>query len=122
MVQIMEELHSYVPAKRYNEDLSNEDSEEAIQVPNAVIHPILFGGDQLTAARARGAKSAKINSYDPFKRLDGLIPIAEDWHTKLNFLGVRKFITPLLHFHSTVSPSHMHIHVTQNYTQMQTHK
>ena len=67
MVHIMEELHSYVPAKRYNEDLPNEDSEEAIQVPNAVIHPILFGGDQLIAAHARGAKSAKVNSYDPFK-------------------------------------------------------
>ena len=77
-------------AKRYYEDLPSEDSEEVVQIPRAVICPILFGGDQLTAARARGAKSAKVNSYDPCRRLDGLIPIAEDWHTKLNFLGVCK--------------------------------
>lgn len=51
------------------------------------MHPILFGGDQLTAARARGAKKAKINSVDPSLRFDGLIPIAEDWHARLNFIG-----------------------------------
>ena len=50
--------------------------------------PILFGGDQLTAARARGAKKAKFNSYCSVTQLDGLIPCAEDWHTKMNFLGV----------------------------------
>ena len=103
MVHIMEQLHNYVPAKRYYEDLPNEDSEEVVQIPKAVIHPILFGGDQLTAVRARGAMSAKVNSCS---RFDGLIPIAEDWHTKLNFLGVCKLCViivifyTILHFHS----------------------
>lgn len=84
----MEQLHRYVPAKRYQECFTIEDTEEVLQIPKAAINPILFGGDQLTAARARGAKYAKVNSFDPCQRFDGLIPIAEDWHTKLNFLGV----------------------------------
>jgi hypothetical protein len=88
MVHIMEQLHSYVPAKRYHEDFTIEGTKEVIKIPKAALHPIQFGRDQLTAARARGAESAKVNSFDPCQRFDGLIPIAEDWHTKLNFLGV----------------------------------
>ena len=63
MVHIMEELHKYVPTKSYKEDYTTTDG-EVIQIPKAAIHPVLFGGDQLTAARARGAKSAKVNSID----------------------------------------------------------
>ena len=50
---------------------------------------ILFGGDQLTAVRARSAVRAKINSTSAASRLQGIIPCAEDWHVKLNFLDVR---------------------------------
>ena len=78
MVHIMEQLHNYVPSKRYYEDQPSEDSEEVVHIPKAVIHPILFGGDQLTAARTREAKSANVNYYDPCRRLDVLIPIAEE--------------------------------------------
>lgn len=124
MVHIMEQLHSYVPAKRYVEDVHCKDSEEAVQIPKAVIHPILFGGDQLTAARARGAKSAKVNSYDTFKRLDGLIPIAEDWHTKLNFLGICKvFLRFSFHTVHHFSPFCQHslrssVHIAHTNTHM----
>jgi L1 cell adhesion molecule like protein len=87
MVHILGELHRYVPTKPYKEDYTTTGG-EVIQIPKAAIHPVLFGGDQLTAARARGAKLAKVNSIDPRLRFEGLIPFAEDWHTKLNFLGV----------------------------------
>ena len=53
-----------MPSKRYYEDLPSEDSEEVVHIPKAVIHPILFGGDQLTAARTRGAKPANVNPAD----------------------------------------------------------
>ncbi len=87
MVHILGEMHKYVPTKSYKEDFTTFDG-EVIQIPKAVIHPVLFGGNQLTAARA---KSAKVNSIDPCLRLEGLLPFAEDWHTKLNFLGVCSF-------------------------------
>lgn len=40
----------------------------------------MFGGDQLTVARARGAQHAQENSVDGFGRLDRLISVCEDWH------------------------------------------
>lgn len=90
MVEIMTRVHQYVPTREYEQPFTIEGTSEIITIPNAQMHPILFGGDQLTAARARGAKKAKINSIDPTLRLDGLVlvPVAEDWHTRLNFIGV----------------------------------
>ena len=43
-------------------------------------HQTLFGGDQLTACRCRGAQSARINDDDTAERLIGLVPVVEDWH------------------------------------------
>ena len=54
-----------------------------------VVHPILFGGDQLTTARARGSSELRINSDTPKGRLEALTPVAEDWHTTMTFLVVR---------------------------------
>ncbi len=85
MVEIMEHIHNYVPSKQY---CDYDENDETISIPRAILYPILFGGDQVTATRARSAKLAKVNSYDPCKRFDGIIPIAADWHTKLNLLGV----------------------------------
>lgn len=90
MVDIMKKIHtSYVPTKQCDQTYAKEGSNNDIIIPDAKIHPILFGGDQLTATRARGAKKAKVNSVDPSLRFDGLIPVAADWHTRLNFIGVR---------------------------------
>ena len=91
MVDIMTKVHKYVPAKCYKEPYTLESS-EVISISKAKLHPILFGGDQLTASRARGAKKAKVNSEEPLSRLDGLIPIAEDWHTRLNLIEVCRCI------------------------------
>ena len=49
------------------------------------MQPVLLGGDHLTAARARGANKTK---DAPTSRLEGLVPVAEDWHTKVIFLEV----------------------------------
>ena len=51
-------------------------------------HPILFSGDQKTAARGRGAQKAKMNALSPSARLEGLVPVAADWHTKVKILDV----------------------------------
>ena len=52
-------------------------------------HHILFGGDMLTAKRARGSKYVRSNSARGLERLEGLLPVVEDWHTKVCFIGVR---------------------------------
>ena len=88
MVDIMTHLHQYVPTLKYSEHVPIPNSEESINVQKAVFHNIFIGGDQLTAARARGAKKLRVNSVSPVVRLDGLDPCAEDWHTRLNLLDV----------------------------------
>lgn len=88
MVDIMSHLHQYVPVVQYTEKVHVPDREEEAQVSKATMQKILVGGDQLTAARARGAIKAKVNSLSPVTRLTGIIPCAEDWHVKLNFLAV----------------------------------
>lgn len=43
----------------------------------------------LTAARARESKAIRSNSIRGKDRLDGIIPVVEDWHAKLCFLEVK---------------------------------
>ena len=47
------------------------------------INPVLIGGDQLTVARVRGSQDALLNSESGMQRVQGLIPVIEDWHTKM---------------------------------------
>ena len=61
----------------------------------------IFGGDQLTVCQNYGAQSAWSNDDKPVGRLEGLIPVAEDWHTRLrvcvlhvvNLVDVIKYLT-----------------------------
>ena len=88
MTKIMQIIHSnYVPTNKWKEEDCTINGTD-LSIPKACVHPILFGGDQLTALTARGAKRAKANSVTASSRLDGLIPVAEDWHTRLNYMGV----------------------------------
>ena len=52
------------------------------------IAQLLFGGDQLTAARARGAIRQRQNSLTAKQRLEGLNPVTEDWHAKVVLITV----------------------------------
>ena len=92
MVDTMSCLHTHVPTEDYTEQCFIPSSDSTVQVLKGVFHPIIIGGDQLTASRARGAKKAKVHADSPVSRLEGLIPVAEDWHTKLNLLEVRAFV------------------------------
>ena len=52
-----------------------------------IIRAILCGGDQLSCERVR----AQMSRYDRLtleKRLEGLFPMIEDFHNKMNFLQV----------------------------------
>ena len=85
----MESLHEYVPThSTLSKEAISRDNEE-VDVMNDKFHPILFGGDQLTVARARGCQKIRKNSERGKERLEGLTPVCEDWHSKLCLLGVR---------------------------------
>ena len=49
---------------------------------------VLFGGDQLTVAHARGAQTVLGNSHNESDCLEGLVPVVEDWHAKVTFMKV----------------------------------
>ena len=65
-----------------------------VKIPKAIFHKLLFRGDQLTAKCGRGAKKAKINSVDPSRWLDGLIPKAE---ASFQLLGILKLTLLCIH-------------------------
>ena len=95
MVDLLEELQQYVPltlsAKDVKVSNSEDQSEESVILQEAHIHQILFGGDFLTAKRARGAQRVRSNSSHDYDKLKGFLPVSEDWHAKQCFLSVSNF-------------------------------
>lgn len=71
MVTILGEMCEYVP-----------------EVGGAAF-PLAFGGDMLTAARARTAREVRVTSSGK-GALRGLVPFAADWHARVNYMEVRK--------------------------------
>ena len=65
----------------------------SVRVDSTAYHSILFGGDQLTAARIRGTKCLRDTEAKRNDRFEGLIPVVEDWHTRMTLM---KVITILL--------------------------
>lgn len=88
MVDIMESLHEYVPTYTTTSRVTVPGGEE-VTVTNDHFYETIFGGDYLTAARARGCQRIRKNSERGKERLQGLKPVCEDWHSKLCVLGVR---------------------------------
>lgn len=92
MVDIMDTIHTYVPMIETSQQVVVPSLNESVEVHKARSFPIILHGDYLTACRGRGAKKVKINADSPSHRLEGLVPAAADWHTKLKLLGVRNFM------------------------------
>lgn len=55
MVEILSHLHQYLPMLEFTENIDIPDTDVTVPVHKASVHPILLGGDQLTAVRARSA-------------------------------------------------------------------
>ena len=91
MVLIMDALHKYVPVVHTDDIQHHPISGEEIKVDACRFHHILIGGDQLTAARVRGAQRIRLNSDNDLGRLKGLVPVCEDWHAKQCLMGVREY-------------------------------
>jgi len=81
------QLHKYIPQSTYCVERAVSTG-VVEKIEQAKMRQILFGGDQLTVARAKCAIKGKMNSQTPEKSLVGIVPVIEDWHTKANFLGV----------------------------------
>ena len=83
MAQIMERLQKYVPMLPKEEPA--EVSGKPLVLDKGSMLPVLLGGDQLTAARARGASAVRASHDRSYERL---IPVVEDWHARLTFAKV----------------------------------
>ena len=77
MIDIMDRLHAYVPVAPSSGDMEEKR-----------LKKVLFGGDQLTVARARTAQHTRITSDSHTDALHGLIPFASDWHAEFNLMEV----------------------------------
>ena len=87
MIAIAEYAQNYVPVKKVTRVLPVP-GEESIQFQDQEYRTTLLGGDLLSIVRARGAQRIRSNSATKKDKLDGLLPVAEDWHGKLCFMEV----------------------------------
>ena len=87
MIAIMEHLQQYVPLETETSTINIEGVGEK-EVHADRFHHVLFGGDLLTAKRARGSQHVRSNSLRGKERLEGMKPVVEDWHAKVCLLGV----------------------------------
>ena len=99
---VMDELHQYVPTISTTLTVDVNDTEQA-EVIIDDFHPILAGGDMLTTARARGSQRVRKCGHRPKDRLEGVLPVCEDWHCKVVLPGVS------VHTH-TLTQTHTHTH------------
>ena len=53
----------------------------------------MFGGDQLTVARIRGTQALRNTQDKASDHLQGLIPVVEDWHSRMPLVDVSWFFT-----------------------------
>ena len=84
MCSIMHNMHKYVPQATHQVVHQGED----LPVDEDFYHGILFGGDQVTVCRSRGAQSARSHDDSPIGRLEGLTAVVEDWHARLTVMRV----------------------------------
>ena len=66
-----------MPYKEFTREVHIQSLGETVTEETASVSE-MFGGDQLTAVRARGAITAMSNATTTAKRLEGLIPVIED--------------------------------------------
>ena len=87
MCQIMDILHKYVPTVTTNEIITLPNGETYSSEDDSMFE-LLARGDQLTVTRMRSATGIR-RSHDKKKdKLNGLIPVIEDWHSRMTLMQV----------------------------------
>lgn len=88
MSKILEHYHlKYVPTCAAEGHHILPDGSD-LQVDDTRFFSVLLGGDQLSVARARGAQALRASHNTPQERLEGIIPVVEDWHTRMTLMRV----------------------------------
>ena len=77
MIDFMKQLQQYSPVIETMKLRYIPSMDKTREVTSGIGKPVLFGGDQLTVARARGAQKAKVHATSLLSRLDGLVPMIE---------------------------------------------
>ena len=54
-----------------------------LTIDNTQFFPIVFRGDQLTVARVHGTEALRETHDSPIDRLEGVVPVVEDWHARM---------------------------------------
>ena len=88
MMDILQHLQGYVPAIDVKREMKVPGSDEPITIDDQRFTTTLMGGDQLTVACARGAQLIRSNTGTNQGSFAGLLPVVEDWHTKLCLMQV----------------------------------
>ena len=52
---------------------------------------VVIGGDQLTSARIRGTQANRETQDMAIDRLEGLLAVTEDWHSRMALIKVSLF-------------------------------
>lgn len=86
MIDILTHIQGYVPCNTYEKEFVVGDDVVCGHEYNFI--PALVGGDQLSVARARGGQDISLDGNNGYDKLNGLLPVAEDWHAKLCFMEV----------------------------------
>ena len=89
MIDIIKHHHKYVP-RMETTSIFQDITEDNVTIPVTKIdfHQIIFRGDQLTTARARGSQLDRVKSDNGIDQLQGVVPVFEDWHVKVLLLQV----------------------------------
>ena len=86
MKDILEEYKNYVPFKTVTLPEPLTEGTTVITKDKSYVRT-LIGGDYLSAVRARGAQLIRRTSELEERRLDGFLPVSEDWHSNSLFTG-----------------------------------
>lgn len=91
MSKILENFHKLVPTLDIEGHLSLPNG-NSLDFDDTRFYKIFLGGDQLTVARARGAQALRASHDRPIDRLEGIVPVIEDWHSRMTFMKVLRTI------------------------------
>ena len=86
MADIIEDLSQYVPV--HDSTVSADIQGSSYNIDDSKPVKVLFFGDQLTVARARGAALLRDDDKTPLNRLEGFVPAIADWHARMCLMQV----------------------------------
>ena len=91
MSKIIEHFHKLVPTHDKEGHLTLPNG-ETLDFDGTSFFTVLLGGDQLTVACARGAQAMRASHDGPSDHLEGIIPVVEDWHSRMTLIRVILFL------------------------------